>query len=114
MDVILSGAPLPHAIDSIDSERMAALIHDAERHYDLVVLDTPPVTVVPDAIPLIRHVDGVVLVSRLGKTTREAAERLRSHLDHLGAQTLGIVVNGIDSGEMLYGYDYAMTERRPH
>jgi capsular exopolysaccharide synthesis family protein len=112
MDVILSGAALPQSIDSIDSDRMATLIRDAEMHYDLVVVDTPPVTVVPDAIPLIRHVDGVILVSRLGKTTREAAERVRSHLDNLGAPTLGIVVNGIDSGETLYGYAYTAAERR--
>jgi len=112
MDVVLSGAALPHSVDSIDSERMAALIRDAEMHYDLVVVDTPPVTVVPDAIPLIRHVDGVILVSRLGKTTREAAERVRTHLDNLGAPTLGIVVNGIDSGETLYGYAYSAAERR--
>jgi len=112
MDVVLSGAALPHSIDSIDSDRMAALIRDAEMHYDLVVVDTPPVTVVPDAIPLIRHVDGVILVSRLGKTTREAAERVRTHLDNLGAPTLGIVVNGIDSGETLYGYAYSAAERK--
>jgi capsular exopolysaccharide synthesis family protein len=112
MDVVLSGAALPQSVDAIDSDRMATLIRDAEMHYDLVVVDTPPVTVVPDAIPLIRHVDGVILVSRLGTTTREAAERVRSHLDNLGAPTLGIVVNGIEQSDTLYGYAYTAAERR--
>ena len=42
--------------------------------YDLVVIDTPPMTVVSDAVPLLTHVSGVIVVVRLGKSTRQAAE----------------------------------------
>ena len=63
MDGVFGGGAAGNPVDPIESERMAQLIVDARADYDLVVVDSPPVSVVPDAIPLIRQVDGVVLVS---------------------------------------------------
>ena len=61
--------------------------------YDLVIVDTPP-TVVSDAMPILEHVGGVVVVGRLGLSTDESLIGLREQLDHLDAPTLGVVVNG--------------------
>jgi Mrp family chromosome partitioning ATPase len=71
-----------------------------------VVIDTPPTSVVSDAIPLVKEVSGVIVVCRLGKTTRESANHLRQQLENLEANTLGVVVNSVgrQSG---YGYAYA-------
>jgi len=66
---------------------------------------------VPSAIPLIRQVSGVIVVGRLGKTTRHAVARLRDQLDHLGASTLGVVVNGARGAEVSYGY-YGYFDKR--
>jgi len=91
---------------------MAKLLHEAKRHYDLVVLDTPPITVVPDAIPLIRSVGGVILVSRLGTSSRGPMHRLAGQLENLDAPVLGMIVNSADSGgEYAYGYSYG--QRQP-
>ena len=88
---------------------MLDLITELEAEYDLVVVDTPPVSVVSDAIPLLSQVGGVIVVTRLGKTTREAVEHLRRQLDDLNARTLGVVVNGLTSADGYYGdtYGYA-------
>ncbi len=112
MDVIFAGAPLSNPIDPLESERMADLVARMRGEYDLLVLDSPPVSVVSDAIPLIRYVDGVLVVSRVGTTTREAAAHVQSQLDNLGAPVLGVVVNGIDPDEGHYGYAYQTAERR--
>jgi hypothetical protein len=74
-----------------------------------VIVDTPPTSVVSDAIPLINQVSGVIVVCRLSKTTRESAAHLRQQLENLDANTLGVVVNGVgrQSGYYGYGYGYA-------
>ena len=107
MDVVVSGPIPPNPTDLIESESMRELIHRAEAEYDLVVVDTPPTSVVSDAIPLVKEVSGVIVVSRLGKTTRESAAHLRSQLENLEANTLGVVVNSVGRQSAYYGYGYA-------
>ena len=68
LDVILAGPVPPNPADLLESQRMRTLIQEAERDYDLVVIDTPPTFVVPDAVPLVNQVSGVIVVARLGVT----------------------------------------------
>lgn len=106
MDVILAGPLPPSPIDLLESERMRALINDLMVWYDLVVIDTPPLGRVPDALALVKEVSGVLVVSRLRRNTRDAADGLRSQLQAVGASVLGIVVNGTSAGDNAYGYGY--------
>ena len=110
MDVVVAGPLPPNPVDLIESERMRAVLSEAEEHYDLVVIDTPPTSVVSDAIPLIRQVSGVVVVTRLGKSTRESVAHLRKQLEHLNAPTLGVVVNAFKADRGAYGYGYGYGE----
>jgi non-specific protein-tyrosine kinase len=61
------------------------------------VIDTPPLTAVSDAFPLLTKVDGVVLVGRIGHSRRDAAERLHQVLASSGAPLLGVIANGAKS-----------------
>ena len=106
VDVLFAGSLPPNPSDLIESERMGTLIKEAERDYDLVVVDTPPTSLVADAVPLVRQVDGVIVVMRLAATTEHAAERLKEQLDHLGATTLGVVVNAVSTRNIGYGAGY--------
>jgi receptor protein-tyrosine kinase len=106
LDVILAGPVPPNPADLLESQRMRTLIQEAERDYDLVVIDTPPTFVVPDAVPLVNQVSGVIVVARLGVTMRDTARKLREQLDNLNAPTLGLVVNSVDHWRTRYGYAY--------
>ncbi len=106
MDVVVAGPLPPNPVDLIESERMRSVLREAEERYDLVVLDTPPTSVVSDAIPLIREVSGVIVVTRLGKSTRESVTQLRTQLEHLDAPILGVVVNAFKAERGAYGYGY--------
>ena len=106
LDVILAGPVPPNPADLLESQRMRTLIQEAERDYDLVVIDTPPTFVVPDAVPLVNQVSGVIVVARLGVTERDTARKLREQLDNLNAPTLGLVVNSVDHWRTRYGYLY--------
>lgn len=94
---IPAGALPPNPVALLESGAMVNLLATLSERFDLVILDTPPPTIVPDAIPLIRLVTGVVIVARKKVITRDAARQLRDQLIKLRAPTLGVVVNEISA-----------------
>ena len=107
VDVIVAGAKPPNPAELIESQTMSEVLVKLRERYELVVIDTAPLGVVSDAFPLLREVDGVLAVARLGKSTRDGAERLREQLVRLEAPVLGIVANGVKVGRRgKYGYGY--------
>ncbi len=116
LDVLVAGAALPpNPGELIESHAMEALLEQAKSTYDLIVIDTPPLTAVSDAFPLLGKVDGVIIVGRVGRNRRDVAERLHETLRGVGAPLLGVVANGFKSGRLGsygaygYAYDYAST-----
>jgi succinoglycan biosynthesis transport protein ExoP len=111
LDVLASGEiPPPNPGELIESQAMESLLQEARASYDLVIVDTPPLTLIADAVPLVTKVDGVIVVGRVGKSRREAARALRQQLTRLRAPVLGIVANGVRrSAATTYrgGYNYA-------
>ncbi len=111
LDVAVAGAELPpNPGELIEGPAMEALLEQAESTYDFVVIDTPPLIAVSDAFPLIDRVDGVVIVSRMGHSRRDVAERLHETLTGAGAPLLGVIANGFRARRLRsygYAYDYA-------
>jgi capsular exopolysaccharide synthesis family protein len=116
-DVLVAGAtPPPNPGELIESHAMESLLDEAKAIYDLVVIDTPPLTAVSDAFPLLKKVDGVVIVGRVGRNRRDVAERLHETLTGAGAPLLGVIANGFKSGRRGgygYGYGYDYTPAKP-
>jgi receptor protein-tyrosine kinase len=107
LDVIVAGSLPPNPAELIESKAMDEALSQLAERYELVVIDTAPVGVVSDAFPLVRKVDGVIVVARMGRTTRDSAQRLREQLNRLEAPVLGVVANGIKvrrGGKYGYGY----------
>jgi succinoglycan biosynthesis transport protein ExoP len=99
LDVLAAGAVLPpNPGELLESRAMDAVLEQAKSAYDLVVIDTPPLTAVSDAFPLLTRVDGVVIVGRVGHSRRDAAERLHQVLSGSGAPLLGVIANSSNSG----------------
>jgi succinoglycan biosynthesis transport protein ExoP len=114
LSVLLAGPIPPNPTAVAESDQMARLLEDAKREYDLVIIDTPPITLVPDAIPLMRRVDGVIVVCRLGTSSRGPMHRLAHQLENLDAPVLGVVVNSANENDpYAYGYAYGYGDR-PH
>ncbi len=107
-EVLVAGAALPpNPGELIESHAMEILLQQAQSSYDLVVIDTPPLTAVSDAFPLLRKVDGVVIVGRVGRNRRDVAQRLHETLTGAGAPLLGVIANGFKAGSRgSYGYSY--------
>ena len=106
VDVLFAGPLPPNPTDLMESKRLGELLRRLQEMYDLVVIDTAPVAVVSDAIPLLPQVSGVLVVARLGQTSRDGLRRLKRQLDHVQAPILGVVANGLKQMEHGYGYGY--------
>ena len=90
-DALLAGSKPSAAEALLDSPRMHALLDEARERYDLVILDAPLVEHVADAVSLLRNADGVVIVARLGRDSKDRAEQLAGVLEHLEVRPLGVV-----------------------
>jgi capsular exopolysaccharide synthesis family protein len=107
LDVLVAGAALPpNPGELIESHAMEVLLEGVRSAYDLVVIDTPPLTAVSDAFPLLGKVDGVIIVGRVGRNRRDVAERLHQTLAGAGAPLLGVIANGFKATRGSYGYSY--------
>jgi polysaccharide biosynthesis transport protein len=106
IDVLPAGHPPPNPQELLESDVMRQVIEECERRYDMVVIDTPPTSLVSDAIPLVNVVSGVIVVVHMGRSRRDAVRDLLDQLDRLGARTLGMVVNSTVRSAADYAYTY--------
>jgi non-specific protein-tyrosine kinase len=102
--VITSGASLHNPSDSLDSPRMTALLASLTTAADVVIIDSPPMLAVADAVELATHVDGVILVLDAGQTGRAIARKSVAALRFTGARILGAVLNRVPN-RPTYAYD---------
>jgi polysaccharide biosynthesis transport protein len=79
--------------------------------YDLIIIDSPPVLPVPDALILGRWTDGAVIAARYDISRFPQVERARRQLDNAGITVLGTVINGMRNSDSYYGR-YAYSRRR--
>ena len=88
-----SGPLPPNPSELLESARMRSVIAGLEERFDIVVIDSPALSMVSDALPLVSQVSGVIIVNGLGHTTRDAANDLLKQLSLIEGRPLGIVAN---------------------
>jgi Mrp family chromosome partitioning ATPase len=74
---------------------MQEILVEASREYDMVFIDAPPMLYFAEPLDLASIVDGVLVVSRAGQTSREAVSVVLAKLRRLGVNTLGVVLNHV-------------------
>ncbi len=100
LDVLSACAMLPpNPGELLESRALDVVLERARSEYDFVVIDTPPLTAVSDAFPVLSKVEGVVIVGWIGRSRRDAAERLRQILTTSSAPLLGVIANGSKSND---------------
>ena len=98
LDFIPAGPTPPNPAELVGSQRMRTMLEEMRGQYDFVILDSPPVLPVTDAVVLAREVDGVVQVVKGHDTPRELIRRARDQLVQANAHLLGAVINNVDLG----------------
>ncbi|MFN0157970.1 MAG: GumC family protein [Bacteroidota bacterium] len=121
LDVICSGALSPNPAEILGSREMRGFIEQAQREYDIILLDASPVLAATDASILSTNVDGVVIVTASGTTRVADVERTIEMIEGVGGKILGYVLNKLDlqraygisygkRGYGYYGYAYQSSE----
>jgi capsular exopolysaccharide synthesis family protein len=108
--VLPGGSIPPNPSEMLGSARMSTILAELSEMSDLVLIDTAPVLVVSDAFPLFEQVAGIVGVSRLEQTPREAITRAIEVASSAGGRVLGMVATGAKQPGDGYGYGYAYGE----
>ncbi|MGL6130376.1 MAG: CpsD/CapB family tyrosine-protein kinase [Fusobacteriaceae bacterium] len=89
------------------SKKLSGYIDELRKLYDLIVIDTPPLTVATDALLLAEHGDGIIYVVGYDMVTKKELEHTRKLIDRSGAKIYGIVMNKVDKSGYSYGnYGY--------
>jgi non-specific protein-tyrosine kinase len=104
--VMTSGSLPPNPAELLGSEKMFDILYQVKESADLIVLDSPPVLAVTDAVVLAPRVDGVLLVVKPGKTKMLACRQAVEQLRRVGANVLGVVLNDVEVRRSRYNYKY--------
>jgi len=108
LSVLPAGCPNPDPMGGLTSDRMRRIIEEAATKFDWVVLDTPPVGLLPDAHLLAEMVDMVVLVVNAGATPLRAVRRAVDALSR--KRIVGVVLNRMGASPGTHDYDrYALS-----
>jgi capsular exopolysaccharide synthesis family protein len=97
-----AGPAAPNPMALFSSARMSELIHELSKQYEFVVLDGPPILGLADSVVLASQADGVVLVTRAGKTPRSLLRQSVAQLKRTGAVVLGAAVTQIEDRRLGY------------
>ena len=106
---LITSGPLPaNPIELLTSEKMDALIAYLKRSFDFVLLDTPPLLAVSDALAMGPMADAIILVARGGQTPIQAIKQAKQKLDSHKLKCLGVILNGVDLVEQdgYYAHEY--------
>jgi tyrosine-protein kinase Etk/Wzc len=115
-DVLTCGPQPSHPVELLMSERFQTMVSQIDNHYDIVIVDTPPVLAVTDALLIARAAATTLLVARFGKTSVKEIENCLKRLQQMGVQVNGAILNDIVKSAALYynsgysHYDYGYTQ----
>ncbi len=92
-DVLVSGPTPPNPSELLGSDQMNELLEKARTQYDYIIIDTPPINVVSDAVVVANKTEGVVMVVQDRKTTHEQFKKAVSSLGFADVKLLGVILN---------------------
>jgi capsular exopolysaccharide synthesis family protein len=110
LSILTSGAIPPNPSEFLSSPRLKEILAEMREEYDVVLIDTPPVLPIGDAVLMGNLADAAVLVYQVGRISRNALKRAKFLLDHAQAKVLGLVLTDvrpeITPEYSYYRYDY--------
>ena len=108
LHVITAGAIPVDPLDLLASKKFKMLLEQLAKIYDRIIIDSPPVSLVSDAILLSSLSDAVIYVVKSDSTNSKIVNASIQKLRHVNAHVVGVVINNVDIKKMskYYGYGY--------
>jgi len=105
--VLPAGPPPPNPSELLSTKRASDLLRLLAEEADYVLVDSPPVLPVTDAIVIAGFVDATIMVVTANSTTKRQSHRALELLGQVDAPIIGAVLNGVAEGDRGYGYGYS-------
>lgn len=106
LEFITAGPIPPNPSELIISPRMDILLEDLKKLYDIIIIDTPPVGVVSDGIPVIKKADFPLYILRANYSRKMFINNINKLMDDSKVAKLSLILNGVDLSRLKYGYGY--------
>jgi succinoglycan biosynthesis transport protein ExoP len=112
-DFIASGGPMSHPFGGAELRRLRDLVNSLSRDYDIVLIDTPPLLAMTDALAYANVADRTVVMCLWRSTTRQAVASSLARLEAAGARVLGVVLTMVDESRLqMFSDDLRVADRR--
>ena len=98
-DVVTAGEMPSNPSELLTNQRLDRLRPEVRKRYDLIVIDSPVLLSVPDALLLAARGDATLLIHKPGSLERSAFTRMRTDLKRAGARVLGVVFTQVPTGD---------------
>jgi tyrosine-protein kinase Etk/Wzc len=104
--VLTSGVLPLNPSEMLGSDNMRTLLNELKKHFEMIIMDSPPVIAVTDAMVLASKMDGVLLVVKAGQSQLDMVKRAKEMLHGINARLLGAVLNDVRPDHMTGSYYY--------
>lgn len=116
LDILTTGPTAPNPSELLASENFEKLIENLSEKYDYIIIDTPPINVVSDALTIKNSIAGLMLVLKYAHTTYNDVENCMKKIEVADMNTLGFILNDINAKKggayyKKYKYDYDYGEK---
>ncbi len=106
LSVVCCGPVPPNPSELLHTAAFDQLLSEMASRFDRVIIDSPPVGVVADAVVVSTRVDGTLIVLKAGQTSRDLAKQAVRQLTDVNARIFGAVLNDLDLDDQKYGQYY--------
>ncbi|WP_439443711.1 CpsD/CapB family tyrosine-protein kinase [Listeria aquatica] len=106
--VLTSGAIPPNPNEMLGSKKMASVLQELQQSFDLILIDTPPVTILSDALVIAKNnTDGIIMVTRYASTSKDKIKQAINAINVTHVPIIGAVLNGVSEKKSnYYSYTY--------
>jgi len=104
LDILPVGPIPPNPSEIVGSKKMELFLNDLRKKYSRIIIDSPPISAVTDAVALAQMVDTMLLVIRAGETPRQLIQNSLEQLYAVNANVLGAILNAVSVGRDSYYY----------
>ena len=106
LTVVPAGKIPPNPSEMLGSRAMGNFLDEMKKHFDYIVMDTPPIGAVTDSQVLSTKVDGTILVVKAGETKKDVVMNSVNAIKKVNGNIIGTVLNGVEQKDNKYYYYY--------
>ncbi|HHG7931637.1 TPA: tyrosine-protein kinase [Streptococcus pneumoniae] len=101
--VVQSGSVSPNPTALLQSKNFNDMIETLRKYFDYIIVDTPPVGIVIDAVIITQKCDASILVTATGEANKRDVQKAKQQLEQTGKLFLGVILNKFDVQHKKYG-----------